>query len=430
MSKIKELFNIKFLTQAVLVFIFLQPIFDILSFLDIRGIIPFGVSTYLKPLFIFGIGLIIYFISKKQRKKWTITYVAYGILVIVHTILLHNLDVSNSVILHEIRFMLNLAYMIIMYMIFNYLYSENENKEEFINRLKKTLVCTFIFYCLTIIISMITGTSGKTYEYSDALKDGFKGWLDSGQIFGHALSIVLPFMLFYLMNLKIENKYVKWCVRLSTVLPVIVLYFIGTKVTYFICVLILVSHVILDFIYWIKEKNKTNMVSCIMFLIILIVFVGTYKKSPVYTNIQINNSVLSESVSEETIKKEVERKDLKDMKESMNSIQSQPDKKAQKKYKTINEYYNWDIEATKILEQKYVNGEVHPNDNRKKQLVYNYNKFMLADMKYKLFGVGYLNQPGSLAIERDIFMVTFGFRNNWNFNSFTSANKITYRNSI
>lgn len=101
--------------------------------------------------------------------------------------------VSNSVILHELRFMINIAYMIVMFMIMDYVYINNEDKTEFINKLKKTLVITFLIYTITIVLAVITGTSAKTYEYSDATKQGYKGWLDSGQIFGHCFINYITF---------------------------------------------------------------------------------------------------------------------------------------------------------------------------------------------------------------------------------------------
>ena len=50
-----------------------------------------------------------------------------------------------------------------------------------------------------------------------------------------------------------------------------------------------------------------------------------------------------------------------------------------------------------------------PSDIRAKQLIYNLNKYKVADVEYKIFGLGYLNQPGDLAIEKDILMSLFSF---------------------
>lgn len=53
-NKIKTIINVKVITKLVLFFIILQPIFDILSFLNIRGYIPVGISTIIKPICIWN----------------------------------------------------------------------------------------------------------------------------------------------------------------------------------------------------------------------------------------------------------------------------------------------------------------------------------------------------------------------------------------
>ena len=171
--KIKKIINVDNITKLVLFFIILQPIFDILSFLNIRGYIPIGISTIVKPLFVFVIGFIIYCIDRKQRKNYTKILVSYAILILVHSFILKDIMVSNSVILHELRFMINIAYMLVMFMIMDYIYMNSENKNSFISKLKKTLIVTFLIYASTIVLAIITGTSAKTYEYSDAMKQGY-----------------------------------------------------------------------------------------------------------------------------------------------------------------------------------------------------------------------------------------------------------------
>lgn len=125
-------------------------------------------------------------------------------------------------------------------------------------------------------------------------------------------------------------------------------------------------------------------------------------------NVEINQAVLNSGVSEETLKREQDsRKDLRQLEEDISGLNGTTNKREQRKLKSLRDYYEWDSKATSILEKKYIDGSVHPSDNRAKQLVYNWQKFKLASPKYKLFGLGYLNQPGELQIERDLFMVIF-----------------------
>lgn len=259
MNKIKKILTVENLSKIFLIYIFLQPVFDILSFLDIRGMIPFGISTYVKPLIVFGLGILIFFTNKEQRKKWFLLYAIYVILMIIHSLMLKELNTANSVVFQEIRYMVNIAYMLALYMIFDFFYRNYENREEFIKKLKKTVVWTFLFYCITIVLAIVTGTSGKTYEYADPNKQGFKGWLDSGQIFGHALSIWVPFILYYLLNFQHKKKAVQVIGKVLALLPVMILSLIGTKVTFFMIVIVAGTHVIIDGFFGIRQKNRTSL---------------------------------------------------------------------------------------------------------------------------------------------------------------------------
>ena len=410
-DNLSKVININIMTKLVLGFIILQPLFDILSFFSIRGYIPIGISTILKPVFVFEIGVLIYFIDKNQRKNYSKILIPYAILIVIHSIMLKAIMVENSVILHEIRFMVNIAYMLVMFMIMDYLYSNNINKEEFVKKLKKTLIITFFVYSITFLITVITGTSAKTYEYSDASKLGFKGWLDSGQIFGHALSIVLPFMIYYCLTFNGKNKLVNILSKLSIIIPITVLLLIGTKVTYFIALLVLSSHIVLDGICYLKNKNKNIIISSGICLMLLIISLLSYKYLPVKKNIDINNSVLSVDMSSTAEGIETKRNDLLKLQENITNSEKNTNKSLGQKIslKLLEDYYKWDYESSYLLEKKYATGELHPGNMRSKQLIYNLNKYKLSSFQYKLFGLGYLNQPETLSIERDIFMILFSF---------------------
>lgn len=400
-NKIKKIVNNKNIVKAVLIFILLQPLFDILSFLDIRNMIPFGISTYVKPLFVFGVGAVIYLIDKEARKKWTILYVLYAILLLGHLFILNRISTDISIILHELRFMINFGYMLMFYMIFDYMYVRNENKEEFVKELKSTLVITFIIYCTTILLAIVTGTSARTYEYSDELKQGFKGWLDSGQIFGHALSITLPLMMYIILNYKNENKVKQYLAKLLILMPIIVLCLIGTKVTLFMCIIAIVSYIILSIFFAIKNKEKSHIVNIVFLSVVLGCIMIAYPNLPTPKNMALQKAVDNEYI--ESAKTET------DWEKKYSELEVKEIPKQDVKYDARSRYNAYNVYAVEKLKEGYVSGRILPSDNRTKQLVYNYNKFKVASPEYKIFGLGYLNQPGTLVIERDIVMAIFNF---------------------
>ena len=147
------------------------------------------------------------------------------------------------------------------------------------------------------------------------------------------------------------------------------------------------------------ERNWFNI--CLVFLSI-IVLVLTYKYTPVAYNTDINDKNAMIELS----------------KYDLNSISGKKKKKSYKevveKHKGANisdfkQYYIWTQDASSYLESLFYAGKVHPSNTRGKQFFYSYKLFSLADYRYKLFGVGYLNQDALLAIESDFFMAIFDF---------------------
>ncbi len=408
MKKIKELLKIENIIKVVLIYVLIQPVLDILSFLNIRGYIP-GISTILKPLFVFGLGAYLFLFDKKSRKKYFLIYALYAILLIFHNAILVDLMIERSVVLHEIRFMINFIYMVVLFMIFEYLYTNANDKEKFVSSLKKTIIITFVIYCLTIILAILTGTSAKTYEYADASKDGFKGWLDSGQIFGHALCIVFPFLIHYLFNKEVKSKILFILNKLVIIVPVIVLALIGTKVTFLLDIIILISHVVIDFIFAIKEKKKIYAFEAAFCLILAAGIILSYPVLPVKKNIDINNAVLSVDRTHDSKGIETKRKDLELMKKNIEGSGENQSYWEQKRIERLAKYYEWDLKSSEILEQKYEDGSLHPSNMRSRQLVYNFNKYKMSSLQYKIFGIGYLNQDEYLSLERDMLMILFSF---------------------
>lgn len=400
--------------NITMLFIIMQPIFDLLSFLYIRGYIPIGISTYGKPLIIGFINLALLFIYKKQIVKCAITYGASLLLMVGHTLLLKDLYVENSVIFHEIRFMINLIYMLLCYHAFKILYDETDEKDKYIKYLKKTLVITFGLYIVLYLIAVITGTSGSTYEYADALKHGYKGWMDSGQIFGHALCVCLPFITAYLLNNKAKNRAVSIMLKAAVALPVLVLCLIGTKVTYYIPIFVFGIQIVLEIFFAIKDKKFDHIVNGAICIICVCACILAYPLTPVKKNIEINNGVLAVKPNTESIADIVEKeKDKHNLKKPSNDTSSDisgDENNSQNKYEPNRFEKNlwWTELALNSLEAQYINGELHPADMRGKQIHFNLEKFKLADFEFKFFGIGYLNQY-DMAIERDILCIVFSF---------------------
>ncbi len=427
MVKIKSLDKQKLhsvIFKIICVFIIAQPIFDILSFLNIRGYVNIGISTYLKPLIIGLVNIALMLIYKKQIWRCGITYVSYLALVIVHTFLLKGMLIESSVILHEIRFMINILYFLICYHDFRILCDEAADKDAFASQLKKVLIITFGVYIVFYLLAVATGTSGMSYEYSDSYKAGFKGWMDSGQIFGHAFCICLPFIFASVLNNKIKKPWLNVLCKFGVALPLVVLCMLGTKVSYYIAILVPAAQVVLELIFAVAKKQKSHYLNAAICVACVAAAVLVYPITPVKHNTDINNSVLSLEHNNEQILQIIEQEKNKHhiddtvvSEKDENQTTSKPnqsnqsDKNHQHNQPVRTEAIKnseWTLEALSVLEQKYADGEIHYSDMRNRQLVFNYEKFKRADLKYKLFGIGYVVN-GDMAIERDVLCVFFSF---------------------
>ena len=386
--------------KLLLIFIILQPIFDILSFLSIREIIPFNISTYIKPLFVFGLATYSLFFLNKKRKAWYLYIAGYVLFMIGHFLILNRLLIPISTILHEYRFIINIAYMIALFITFYSVYNNCYDKEELLRKLKKTIIITFCLYGLLLLISVLSGTSALTYEYSDKNKKGFKGWFDSGQIFGHALSISFPVLLYTI--LKPTRKWFEKIIPLVLILVTVSL--IGTKVPYYIIFITLVIYFILTlFLRFVNKEHKFNLFNIFLLLISILIMLFTYDYTPVKYNTELNNTVVNIPIDS------YNKDDINGSKNSKNLSNLINQNKGKKDSSALEKYYEWNVSASAYLDELYTTGKLHPSNMRAKQFFYSYQKYSLADFEYKLLGIGYLNQEDGLSIESDFFMSIFCF---------------------
>lgn len=385
--------------NVMLFFVVLQPVLDILSNLYIDGILKFGISTYIKPIFIFVFSAYLFFKYKKVKKWWFLYGLVFVIYIIIHCLLLKKLYIDQSIINHEFRFIINIVYMVLLFFDFMTLYKLAEVKKEYLIKLKMTIAITFLIYCILLIISIITGTSGLTYEYADAMKKGYKGWYDSGQILGHSISIMFPILLYTL--LKPRHK---WYFRLIFILPVIIaVSLLGTRVPYFILAIALALYILISIFNKIFNKfYKLNIFNLLFVSICLMGMIFTYKYTPVYTNISINYYNLLKSVDSYTKEELKINETLEYYNNLMNENKGNDIKELEKYYSNLSKSNNYLID---LYEQE----KIHPSETRDKQLYYSLNMFKLSKLRYKLFGIGYLNHFDFLSPERDIVMALFSF---------------------
>ncbi|MDD3453385.1 MAG: O-antigen ligase family protein [Bacilli bacterium] len=276
MNKIND-FLLKNINIIIIIFLFLGPLFDLLSSLFINVFkIEFNFIILFKISFMFLSIYYLFFISKTKYKKISIFYILlillYSLIYIVITI--YTKDIS--VLLYEIQNLIrNLFFPICLISLIN-IYEEKKFEINY-----KDLSKILIIYLILIFIPMITKTSFNSYAYS---KVGSIGWFNSTNEIGGILSILLPFLLLYIFTFK------KKIYKFISLIVILFIYFsLGSKVPV-LSIMIITSIYLIIYIYKIiNSKSYQKLLYIIVALIIgLVLSFVIIPKTSFYKNIVIH----------------------------------------------------------------------------------------------------------------------------------------------
>lgn len=388
MKKVKEKLNIE---NLLTVFIILCPILDIASFI-FRNIFNTKISpsTIIRPI-IPIIAFIYYFIKADKKYKLKMFGISgiYGIYAIIHLILFTTVksECSYSNISHELQYLVNYTFMIIILYVFIKTFKEKLSTE----KLEKATVISVGIYLLSIILSIITNTMSSTYIEGM----GIKGWFESGNSISATLILSM-----YILLMNKNKKYKKIIIAELILMGIFLTMLIGTRVGLYgfiltIGILVLVKSNIFN----INKINKKIVIAggallALIILIICLVGSNTFTRRQHLKDIEAN--IVDSSNNEEAhltgslieIKDKIDNKQIDE--KYMNEVQQ----------KSVLELY--DI-ANKL--------QISNNDQRMQQLLY--NAILVknqANPLLILFGNGYMNQFRELVLEMDIpaFLFNFG----------------------
>lgn len=388
MKKVKEKLNIE---NLLTVFIILCPILDIASFI-FRNIFNTKISpsTIIRPI-IPIIAFIYYFIKADKKYKLKMFGISgiYGIYAIIHLILFTTVksECSYSNISHELQYLVNYTFMIIILYVFIKTFKEKLSTE----KLEKATVISVGIYLLSIILSIITNTMSSTYIEGM----GIKGWFESGNSISATLILSM-----YILLMNKNKKYKKIIIAELILMGIFLTMLIGTRVGLYGFILTIGIFILVKSnIFNINKINKKIVIAggallALIILIICLVGSNTFTRRQHLKDIEAN--IVDSSNNEEAhltgslieIKDKIDNKQIDE--KYMNEVQQ----------KSVLELY--DI-ANKL--------QISNNDQRMQQLLY--NAILVknqANPLLILFGNGYMNQFRELVLEMDIpaFLFNFG----------------------
>ena len=282
---IKKIINLtnafikKNIEKLLIVFLFSQPILDVITSLEINIIhTDFSIGSITRFLFLLLMCYYILFINKEKIYK-IITVTIFSYLFVFITSILYFKDFDA--LLYEVRNALNTFYFPLTLIAFNIICGE----KRFNLNIKKLVLIYFIYIALILIPNIFNVGFNSYYES----KTGSIGWFYSANSIGNILCFLLPLVLYFIIKYK-TNIIIKLIALLSIIY---VFLSIGTKVPIFgliICTTILSLYFL---IYWLKQKKyKYIILSSTIAFVVIISAIIIIPKSSFYKNIEIHKKYL------------------------------------------------------------------------------------------------------------------------------------------
>ena len=252
----KKLNQIKKSELLLLIFIFLNPILDVLNFYDIK------LSIVLRSLYVLVI--LIYLLINKCYMKYLFFLILFSFVYLMYE-----------------KYYLNLSYVLSFSSIFKYLYllltiMFFKSYKLSIDK-RKVLTIVIFSYLLIFMLSYVTGIGADEYSILD-LKRGYKGVFNSPNEISAIIGMLMLYVTYYLFCIK---KY--FSLTLLYILSTIFCFVVGTKVMLGMIILSLFF-----IIYKSKEKlfsPKNKKRNLIILFILFLIFIVLFLKSNVFYNL-------------------------------------------------------------------------------------------------------------------------------------------------
>ncbi len=281
MNKINQFIDDN-MKMIILVFLFLNPFLDVFTGLQEHYLtVKFSFSSIIRLIFM---SLSIYYIfrldntvNKDINKKYIIIFLIYLVLFSITTLISKDYHALS----YELKNTLNTFYFPIVLIASFDIFSQYK-----INIKLSHIIILYMIYVAFVFFPTILGVGFDSYYHS---KEGSVGFFISANAVGNILSILMPFLAYYLINYK-EYKVLN---IFMVIMILIVLAGMGTKVPVLSLMIVLLVHFIYYIKKWIKEKKYKNIkivsfLSIILLALILIII----PKTSFYKNIQIHKKFL------------------------------------------------------------------------------------------------------------------------------------------
>ncbi len=266
--------NINNFDKLILIYLYIQPLLDIIAGVLIHYEITNFISSAIRFLFM-SVCILYLILNKKDNKILYYLGLLLGYFILFTLTILLKKDVN--VLSYELKNLITGYYFVITLLTLIKVYDKKMFNI-------KHLSLIYLVYALLVFIPNVLGLGFNSYSES---KIGSTGWFYSANSIGTVISLLLPFAIIYFNKLKLPFKILTIITGLYTTVS------IGTKVP--VLSLVIIALVNCIFLIYALIKNKYYKTLCLSITIIIIGIVTTFNvipKTHFYENILIHLNYL------------------------------------------------------------------------------------------------------------------------------------------
>ena len=427
-KKVKKSF---YAENLICLFIILNPILDIISFLVRNHFSEYpetasSITALIRPIIPMILSIYVFIkASNESKRKLLLLVFVYLLYAVEHMLIcLDSFKVwSYGTPMRELSFIINYTFFILTIIVFKSIIGSDSklkiakhSKDVIAKKVSNSVVIALAIYIVSIFISIITKTSSYTYPEVDI---GYKGWIESG----NSLSIFLIVSFGFLLSMiKIPNKkdgiicQVGY-VTLAIATMIYLVFLMGTRVGLYGTFIILVIWALLQLII---DKNIKLFV---IGIIVITILGGCVYKFGTATFNRRSQLEQANQESEEIYAIESQNEEIPVNIDGPKEFE-EPDEEKKHVTKDIEDVHNKikknDVpvdymttpqkESIKKLYEEANQKQLDSNDNRSQQLIYHINLVKQERDVYKVFfGNGFQTPPGELILEKEFLALIFNF---------------------
>lgn len=375
-------------TKIFLIFIIIQPILDILTFVSkIHFEMNITIGIVVRVIFMLASLLYIFFSNEKTIKYKVILYIIILFSFLGIAFLINFLTKPNFYFFAEVQYLVKTLYFPVMFCTLFLLVESNKQDKKFYDLLYSAVLLAMIILSLSMFTAVLTNTSNSTYTYT---KSGFTGWFYAGNEISAIVAIAFPIVFIY--SLKRTNDWKDSIHWVPTLLLAITALMIGTKVSFFSVLGTIIVALLVNILnIFINIKKKLNYRIFVLNSLILVLYLLITPITPSYENVMADYVNLNKAVVENHT--DPKREILEKNKESVDRVDREENKIEEK-----NPLMQSKI-AKVILSSRNIYFEKVSSDYKN------------ANIIHKIFGLGYAGfyDGEPKLVEMDFFDLFFSY---------------------